>query len=160
MEYNNMIRTTEHLPYFSLYNQNNKLRKNDDYFNKWLILFIYPKDDTSGCTTEALGFSSRKSEFARHDATVVGLSVDDVSSHENFCDKHKLSVELLSDPEAKLLKELGLGQQEKNGTLYWNRTTLIVDEKGIIRFIFNDVNPNGHDLEVLSRLQKLQDENY
>ena len=107
-----MIRVGDLLPYFSLYNQNNKIRKNDDYSKYWMVLYIYPKDDTPGCTIEANSFTAKKSEFERLNAKIVGLSNDDVSSHESFCNKYKLSVELLSDPQEKLLKELGFGQQE------------------------------------------------
>ncbi len=155
-----MIRVGEYLPYFSLYNQENKIRKNDDYSHKWLVLFIYPKDDTPGCTLEAKGFSARKGEFERLNAKIVGLSEDDIASHKSFCTNHALSIELISDPQAKLLKELGFGQKEWEGKLYWNRTTLLIDEKGIVRFIFDNVKPEGHEQEVLSRLRKLQDENY
>lgn len=155
-----MIQVGDYLPYFSLYNQDNKIRKNDDYLYKWIVLFIYPRDDTPGCTTEAIGFSARRGEFERLNTKVIGLSDDDVPSHESFCKKHNLFVELLSDPQAKLLKELGFGQKEWKEKLYWNRTTLIINEKGIVRYIYNDVNPEGHEKEVLSRLQKLQEENY
>ena len=155
-----MIRVGDLLPYFSLFNQNNKSRKNDDYHGKWMVLFIYPRDDTPGCTMEAMGFSARKSEFERLNTAVVGLSDDDVTSHESFCNKHKLFVELLADPQAKLLKELGFGQKEWQGKLYWNRTTLIVNDKGAVRFIYENVSPEGHEKEVLSRLHKLQEENH
>ena len=148
------------LPYFSLYNQNNKLRRNADYEGKWMVLFLYPRDDTPGCTTEAKGFSARKSEFERLNAVVVGLSDDDVSSHEKFCSKHNLSVELLSDPEGKLLKELGFGQKERQGKFSWKRTTLIVNEKGAVRFIYENVSPDGHEKEVLSKLHQLQEDSH
>lgn len=155
-----MVRVGDLLPYFSLYNQNNRLRKNDDYLGYWLVIFIYPRDDTPGCTMEASGFSAKKGEFERLNAKIIGLSNDDVPSHENFCNKHKLSIELLADPQAKLLKELGFGQKKWEGNLYWKRTTLIANEKGVIRYIYNDVSPEGHEKEVLSRLHKLQEENY
>lgn len=155
-----MIKVGDLLPYFSLYNQNNRIRKNDDYQGKWMVVFIYPRDDTPGCTMEARGFSARKGEFERLNTAIVGLSDDDVTSHEKFCTKHNLYVELLSDPQAKLLKELGFGQKEWQGKLYWNRTTLIADDKGKIRYIYENVSPDGHEKEVLSRLHKLQEENY
>lgn len=155
-----MIRVGDLLPYFSLFNQNNKIRKNDDYHGKWMVLYVYPRDDTPGCTVEALGFSAKKGEFERLNAVVVGLSDDEVSSHDSFCAKHKLSVELLADPQAKLLKELGIEQKEYKGKFYFNRTTLIMNEKGTVRYIYNDVSPEGHEKEVLTRLQKLQEDNY
>jgi len=154
-----MIKIGDLLPYFSLSNQHNKIRRNDDYQGQWMVLFIYPRDDTPGCTMEASGFSARKSEFERLNAKVVGLSDDDVTSHDAFCSKHKLSVELLADPQAKLLKELGFGQKEWKEKLYWNRTTFIINEKGSVRYIFSDVSPEGHEKEVLARLHKLQEEN-
>jgi peroxiredoxin Q/BCP len=155
-----MVRVGDLLPYFSLNNQNGKIRRNDDYTGKWLIVFIYPRDNTPGCTLEARGFSSKKSEFERINATVIGLSDDDVNSHQNFCATQNLNIELLSDPQAKLLKELGFGQKEWQGNLYWSRTTLIVNEKGVIRHIFENVTPDGHEKEVLSKLHRLQEDNY
>ncbi|MES2615172.1 MAG: peroxiredoxin [Bdellovibrionota bacterium] len=155
-----MVKVGDLLPYFSLYNQNNKIRRNDDYLGKWIVLFIYPKDDTPGCTLEATGFSAKQGEFDRLNAKVVGLSNDDVASHDSFCQKHKLMVELLSDPQEKLLKELDFGQKEWQGKLYWNRTTLIINDKGAVRYVYENVTPDGHEKEVLSRLHKLQEENH
>jgi peroxiredoxin Q/BCP len=155
-----MIRIGELIPYFSLYNQDNKIRRNDDYSNCWMILFVYPKDDTPGCTIEAKGFTGKKSEFERLNTKLVGISNDDVNSHKNFCSKHNLGVELLSDPEEKLLKELGIEKKEFNGNYYWSRTTIIADEKGKVQFVFSNVNAEGHENEVLSKLKRLKEETY
>lgn len=153
-----VLRKGDYLPYFSLLNQKNSLRKNEDYSGKWLVLYTYPQDDTPGCTLEGIGFSSRQKEFERVNAKVVGLSSDDVASHDRFCQKHSLSIELLADPQGKLLKDLGVEQKEWHGKMYWDRVTFIADEKGIVRHIFENVNPKGHEDEVLRKLKHLQEE--
>ena len=154
-----MIRVGDLIPYFSLANQNNRMRRNDDYTGKWLIIYVYPRDDTPGCTLEARGFSAKKGEFERLNAHVIGLSDDDVNSHEMFCSKHNISVELLADPQAKLIKELGIESVEYQGKKYWSRTTFIANPKGEIRYIYTSVNADGHETEVLQRLKILIEEN-
>ena len=153
-----MVQVGDLLPFFSLNNQNGKNRRNDDYLGKWIVLYIYPRDDTPGCTLEARGFTAKKGEFERVNTVVVGLSDDDVESHQKFCANHNLSIELLSDPQGKLLKELGFGQKEYQGKMYWNRTTIIANDKGKIRYIFEHVSPDGHEKEVLNKLHRLQED--
>src|SRR5262245_7278782 len=99
------------LPQFSLQNQDGTTRANGDYEGRWLVLYVYPKDDTPGCTIQGKSFTATKDEFASAGAVVVGLSADDVASHKAFCDKFSFTIELLADPEAKLLKALGVGQK-------------------------------------------------
>ena len=147
-----MLKTGDKLPSFSLSNQAGEPRTNESYAGKWLVLYVYPKDDTPGCTIQGKSFSATKEDFAAVNAVVVGLSADDVASHQAFCDKFGFSVELLADPDAKLLGALGGGQAEYKGTAYWNRTTFLVDPQGTVRKVYEKVDPNGHEHTVLADL--------
>src|SRR5688500_13366330 len=129
-------------PRFALPNQDGKTVKLEDFAGKWLILYVYPKDDTPGCTIQGKSFSATKEDFAALGAVPVGLSADDVESHKAFCDKFAFTVELLADPKAELLGALGGGQSDFKGTSYWNRTTFLVDPEGVVRKVYEKVDPN------------------
>ena len=143
-------------PNFSLPNQDGKTRKLEDFSGKWLVLYIYPKDDTPGCTIQGKSFTATKADFDKVNAQVIGMSQDDVASHKSFCNKFSFSIELLADTQGELLKALGVGQSEYKGTMYWNRTTYLVDPKGMLRKVYKDVNPQGHELVVLSDIKQMQ----
>ena len=151
-----MIQAGEKLPTFSLSNQAGENRTNESYAGKWLVLYIYPKDDTPGCTIQGKSFSATKEDFAAVQAVPVGLSADDVESHKAFCDKFAFTVELLADPQAELLGALAAGQSEFHGTSYWNRTTFLVDPSGVVKKVYEKVDPNGHEHTVLADLKALQ----
>ena len=119
-------------------------------------VYVYPKDDTPGCTIQGKAFTATKSEFERRGIHVVGLSADDVTSHKGFCDKFSLTVELLADPSATLLKALGVGQAEYKGNLYWNRTTFVVDPTGVVRKVYANVMPQGHEDVLLKDIDNLR----
>ncbi|MDR3608871.1 MAG: peroxiredoxin [Oligoflexia bacterium] len=142
-------------PQFSLPNQDKKTVQLADLAGKWFVLYVYPKDDTPGCTLEGRGFSKAKPEFDKVDVSVFGLSQDDVASHKDFCDKFSFTIPLLADTRAELLKALGVGQDEYKGKMYWNRVTFIVDPKGVIRKVYPAVKPEGHEAEVLADLKRL-----
>lgn len=146
----------DELPSFRLQNQDGKTVSGDDYRGKWLILYVYPKDDTPGCTVQARSFTQTREAFTSANAVVVGLSQDDVSSHRAFCDKFSLAVDLLSDPNQELLGALGGGQGEYKGMPFWKRTTFIVDPEGRVRKIYRDVNPDGHEKVLLADLESLK----
>ena len=124
--------------------------------NKAVVVFFYPKDDTPGCTIQGKAFTATKAEFEKRGIHVAGISADDVASHKDFCTKYSLTVELLADPEAKLLKALGVPQSEYKGTLYWNRTTFVVDPTGVLRKVYPSVNPQGHEEVLLKDIAALQ----
>lgn len=151
-----MIQPGEKLPSFSLSNQAGESRSNADYAGKWLVLYVYPKDDTPGCTTQGKSFSATKDDFSAVNAVPVGLSADDVESHKAFCDKFAFTVELLADPNAELLGALGGGQSDYKGTAYWNRTTFLVDPDGVVKKVYEKVDPNGHEHAVLADLATLR----
>jgi peroxiredoxin Q/BCP len=154
-----LLTENQPFPQFSLPNQDQQPMKLADFAGKWLVLYVYPKDDTPGCTLEGRGFTTAKPEFDKIGAVVVGLSQDDAASHKNFCDKFSFTVPLLADTKADLLNALGVGQSDWMGTKYWNRVTFIVDPKGMIRKVYPTVKPDGHEKEVLADLQRLKSAN-
>lgn len=142
-------------PDFKLENQDGKTRTLADYAGKYLVLYVYPKDDTPGCTIQGKSFTATKSQFERLGVHVVGLSTDDVQSHKDFCDKYAFAVELLADPKATLLTALGVGQTEYKGTMYWDRTTFVVNPSGVLIKTYEKVNPQGHEEALLHDLKSL-----
>jgi peroxiredoxin Q/BCP len=151
-----MIKEGAKLPDFRLQNQDGKWVNRDDFKGKWVVLYIYPKDDTPGCTIQGKSFSATKADFTNKNAVVLGLSADDVASHKNFCNKFSFSIELLADPETQLLDELGIGQSEFKGVNYWDRTTVLVGPDFVVRKVYEKVNPNGHEQTLLQDLSSLQ----
>jgi len=151
-----MIDQGQKLPAFTLDNQDGASRTNASYAGKWLVLYIYPKDDTPGCTVQGKAFTATKSDFDAAGAVVVGLSADDTKSHKDFCNKFSFTIELLADPDAKLLGALGVSQSEWKGTQYWDRTTFLVDPSGVVRKVYTKVDPNGHEQAVLKDIAALK----
>lgn len=151
-----MLDIGQRFPDFSLKNQNSELRTLASFAGKWFIVYVYPKDDTPGCTIQGKAFTATKDEFEKRGIHVVGLSADDVTSHRSFCDKFSLKVELLADPETTLLKSLSVDQVEYKGNLYWSRSTFVVDPTGVIRKVYAGVNPQGHEELLLKDMAELQ----
>jgi thioredoxin-dependent peroxiredoxin len=151
-----MMISGNRLPYFQLENQDGKTRTWKDYAGQWLVLYIYPKDDTPGCTIQGKSFTAEKAQFQKLGVNIVGLSQDDVKSHKDFCSKFSFTIDLLADPEAHLLSALGIGQSEYKGTKYWNRTTYLVDPKGMIKKVYENVKPEGHEALLLKEIQEFQ----
>lgn len=151
-----MIKEGSPFPDFALPDQDGRSVALTDLAGKWLVIFVYPKDDTPGCTAESKEFSAAKATWDATGVRAVGVSQDDVASHKNFCDKHALTVTLLSDTGGKLLSALGVGRTEYGGTYYWDRTTFLVDPRGIVRKVYSNVQPQGHEREVLADLTRLR----
>jgi peroxiredoxin Q/BCP len=143
-------------PQFSLQNQDGKTVGLKDFAGKWLVVYVYPKDDTPGCTIQGRSFTASRQDFESANTEVVGVSEDDVASHKNFCNKFSFAIDLLADPKHELLKAAGVGQSEYKGTLYWNRTTFVVDPSGVLRKIYQNVKPEGHDKVLLEDIKALQ----
>jgi peroxiredoxin Q/BCP len=123
---------------------------------KPFVLYFYPKDDTSGCTKEAIAFSDDRKKFDAMGATVIGVSKDSVSSHKKFRDKHKLGIVLASDPEIETAQAWGTWvEKSMYGRRYMGieRATFLVDEKGIIRRVWRKVKVPGHAAAVLEALR-------
>jgi peroxiredoxin Q/BCP len=126
-----------------------------DFKGKWVVLYFYPKDNTSGCTKEAKDFSDRIEEFKKLNAVVIGVSPDSVKSHEKFKEKHDLKVILLSDEEKEVLRKYGVWQLKKMyGREYYGvvRSTFLMDPKGEIVHEWRNVKVKGHVDEVLNKL--------
>ncbi len=130
----------------------------NDFRGKWVVLYFYPKDNTPGCTTEALEFSAARQDFAKQNAVVIGLSPDNCKSHARFIETQGLNVILLSDPEHKVLEQYGVWQEKSMyGRKYMGvqRATVLIDPQGGVRFVWPAVKPRGHASEVLQKLREL-----
>jgi len=138
-------------PDFTLKSQENKTVNLHDFKGQWVVLYFYPKDMTPGCTIEAHNFQADQDKYAKMHAAIVGVSVDPVDSHVEFCTKENLTFKLLSDTEHKVVAEYG----SLSGSAA-ARNTFIVDPKGVIRKEFVKVNPNPHSAEVLAALAELE----
>lgn len=125
---------------------------------KRYVLYFYPKDDTSGCTKEAIGFSEAKRKFDAQGVTIVGVSKDSVASHDKFKSKHHLKITLGSDPEVKTAATFGVWvEKSMYGRKYMGieRATFLVDDKGVIREVWRKVKVPGHVEAVLEAAKSL-----
>ncbi len=141
------LKVGEEAPDFCLQDAKGKEVCLKDFRDKWLVLYFYPKDNTTGCTREAVDFSEHLTKFKKMDAAVVGVSPDSVASHDNFANKHNLKIVLLSDTEHKVLKKYGVWQKKKMyGREYHGvvRTTFVIDPKGRIEQKWEKVKVSGH----------------
>lgn len=151
-----MVTAGSPFPNFSLPNQDGKTVSLRDYSGQWLVVYFYPKDDTPGCTIQGKSFTATKDEFEAAGIAVVGVSADDVASHKDFCNKFSFKVDLLADTSSSLMKTLGLGQSEWKGMKFWERTTFVVDPRGIMRKVYEKVNPEGHERVLLVDIKALR----
>lgn len=129
-----------------------------DFRGRWVVLYFYPKDNTPGCTTEALEFTQLLDEFEKLNAVVVGVSKDSVESHRRFVQKHGLRVILLSDTERKVIEAYGVWQLKKRyGRESYGvvRSTFLIDPEGRIAHVWRNVRAKGHAAKVLERLKEL-----
>jgi len=143
---------------FKLQNQNGKTVTLDDFAGKWLVVYVYPKDDTPGCTIQGKSFTATKQDFDDANIAVVGVSEDDVASHKDFCNKFSFTIDLLADTNHELLSAAGVGQSEYKGTMYWNRTSFVIDPNGNLRKTYEKVNPEGHERVLLNDIKAMQAE--
>ncbi|MFA7386251.1 MAG: peroxiredoxin [Thiohalobacteraceae bacterium] len=123
-----------------------------------VVLYFYPKDDTSGCTLEAIEFTQLADEFERADCIVLGVSRDDCSSHAAFRDKHGLAVQLLADVDGEVCEQYGVWQEkEKDGVKRFGvqRSTFVIDREGVIRHALYGVTAKGHAAAVLELVRAL-----
>jgi peroxiredoxin Q/BCP len=150
------VETGKRFPDFSLQNQDGKTVTLNDFAGKWLVLYVYPKDDTPGCTIQGKSFTATKQEFDEAGISVVGVSADDVASHKDFCNKFSFTIDLLADPNHELLDAAGVAQSEYKGTMYWNRTSFVIDPEGTLRKVYEKVNPEGHERVLLDDIKTLQ----
>jgi thioredoxin-dependent peroxiredoxin len=151
-----MLKSGDRFPDFSLPNQDGKTVTLKDFAGKWLVVYFYPKDDTPGCTVQGKSFTASKSDFDAAGINVVGVSQDDVASHKAFCDKFSFKIDLLADTDARLMKALGIGQAEWQGMKFWERSSFVIDPQGVIRKVYEKVNPQGHEQVLLNDIRQLQ----
>src|SRR5882672_10964694 len=142
-------------PKFNLPSQDSPSVSLDQFKGKWVVLYFYPKDFTSGCTLEAHNFQRDLAKYAQTNAVILGVSVDTAESHKSFCAKEGLNFKLLSDPDATTSAAYG-SVMEYKGTKLSARNTFIIDPAGKIAKVFVGVKPGGHSEEVLSALVALQ----
>ncbi len=143
-------------PAFALHATSGETVTLSDFLGQRVVLYFYPKDDTPGCTKEACGFRDASTAFATAGAVVLGVSCDDVASHQRFTEKFHLTFPLLSDPDASVCNAYGVYKQKSMyGRTYWGieRTTFVIDVTGRIAAIFPKVSVDGHPEAVLDVLR-------
>lgn len=123
-----------------------------------VIVYFYPKDDTPGCTKEACAFNDLHAQLAKLKAVVIGISKDDVKSHDKFVAKYGLKFHLASDAESDVCEQYGVWvEKSMYGKTYMGieRTTFLIDGSGVVKQVWNKVKVDGHDQEVLAALKAL-----
>jgi peroxiredoxin Q/BCP len=140
-------------PEFTLNSQDGSPVSLKNYRGKWVVLYFYPKDFTSGCTVEAHNFQRDQAEYARRNAVILGVSVDSTESHKNFCAKEGLNFKLLADTSHRVSKEYG-SLMNFGLSAIAARHTFLVDPQGKIERTFMSVSPNRHSQEVLEAIDE------
>ena len=142
-------------PDFSLSSQDGTQVSLKDFRGKWVVLYFYPKDFTSGCTVEAHNFQHDQAEYARRNAVILGVSVDSAESHKNFCAKEGLNFKLLADTGHQVSKQYGslmnFGVAQISA-----RNTFLIDPQGKLARAFSSVNPSRHSAEMLAAIDELE----
>ena len=145
-------------PDFCLENQDEKKICLKDYLGKNIILYFYPKDNTPGCSLEAMMFTKYKEEFEKHHTIILGISKDSCDSHKKFIENKQLNITLLSDSNKEIHQKYGVWRLKKFmgkefiGTV---RTTFLINKEGIIEHIWNNVKVKGHVEDVLDHVKSL-----
>jgi len=153
-----MLNVGDKAPDFELPDADMTIARMAEYQGKSIVMFFYVRDDTPGCTTEAIEFSDRESRFARLGCAVLGISRDDCIRHGAFRDKHGITVRLLADKEGIACKAYDvLVTREVDGVQREgvNRSTFVIDPSGVIRHVLHGVVPKGHAEEVLKLVKEL-----
>jgi peroxiredoxin Q/BCP len=153
-----MLQPGSHAPEFTLPDADMELLKLSRFKGKNVVIYFYPKDDTPGCTVEAIEFSDLEDEFTKYDTVVIGISRDDCISHADFRDKHGLSVILLADVEGRVCEKYGVWQEkEKDGIkkMCILRSTFVIGKDGTLRHALYGINAKGHAAEILNLIKEL-----
>lgn len=153
-----MLETGIQAPSFTLPDQNGDLHTLEEYRGKKVILYFYPRDNTSGCTKQACGFGERYPQFLEKGAVVIGISKDSVKSHKNFETKYSLPFTLLSDPELTAIQAYDVWKEKKNyGKVSMGvvRTTYLIDEEGVIIRAIGKVKAADNPQQMLEELEQL-----
>lgn len=148
----------ERAPEFSLSDQDGTMHTLGEYKGSWVLLYFYPKDDTTGCTKEACTLRDEFPNFGALRAVVLGVSIDSVESHKKFAQKYSLPFTLLADEDRQLVEAYGVwGKKRMMGREYMGtrRTSFLIDPRGAIAKIYEGVKPAVHAQEVLRDLEEL-----
>ena len=139
-------------PEFSLPSQEEKLVSLSQFRGKWVVLYFYPKDMTSGCTIEAHNFQRDLPKYDALNAVVLGVSLDTVESHKTFCSKDSLTFKLLADPEHKVIDAYGVSISGVGPIRFAHRDTFLISPAGKIVKVWTGVNPTTHSDDVLAAI--------
>ena len=139
-------------PEFSLPSQEDTQVSLAQYKGKWVVLYFYPKDMTSGCTIEAHNFQRDLPKYDALNAVVLGVSLDTVESHKTFCSKDSLTFKLLADPEHKVIDAYGVPIASMGPIKFAHRDTFLISPAGKIAKVWTGVNPNTHSDDVLAEI--------
>ncbi len=150
-----MIEIGDKAPSFSLNGSDGKRHALSEFKGRYLVLYFYPKDDTPGCTIEARRFSASLERIKKMGAEVVGVSKDDLKSHDKFRSKYSLKVLLLSDPSIKTIKKYGAWGDRGLFGVGALRKTFVIDRSGRIVKVYPKVQPDGHEKEIIKFLKSL-----
>ena len=154
-----MLEKNQLAPEFSAPDQDGNVIKLSQFGNtKNVVLYFYPKDDTTGCTIEARQFTELAAAFTALDTVVIGVSKDSCKSHQAFIDKYGLNVKLLADTGGELCHSYGVWQEkEKNGEKKMGivRSTFIINKDGVLHDVMYGVNADGHALEILEKIRQM-----
>jgi peroxiredoxin Q/BCP len=146
-------------PEFATPNQRGEISKLADFAGQWLVLYFYPKDNTPGCSTEAINFTALSPQFQQLNAVIIGVSPDSEKSHCRFIEKHNLTIQLLSDTEhqlAEIYQVWGLKKFMGKEYMGIKRSTFLIDPQGNIAYIWSNVKVKAHPEAVLKKLEELQ----
>ncbi len=153
-----MVQTGQQAPDFELPDDTGRMRKLSDFRGRPVVLYFYPKDDTTGCTTEACNFRDDYSAYTNTDVTILGVSPDSTSSHAKFKKKYELPFTLLADKDHKICDLYGVwGPKKMMGRDYdgVHRTTFLIDQNGKVAKVFENVKPAEHSAEVIKAVEAL-----
>ncbi len=153
-----MIEVGKKAPDFTLLNQDGKKVKLSEFSGENVVLYFYPKDNTSGCTTEACNFRDSFPKLLNLDAIVIGISPDTAESHKKFAEKYNLPFNLLADTEKKVLEKYGVWKEKSMyGKKYMGveRTTYIIGKDGKVKKVFEKVKVPDHHNEVIQSLKEI-----
>jgi peroxiredoxin Q/BCP len=142
-------------PEFSLVSNEENAVSLSDYQGQWVVLYFYPKDFTSGCTIQAHNFERDIEQYEARNAVVLGVSVDDVESHKEFCAKEGLSFKLLADIGGVVSESYG-SVRGAGSAVVSARNTFLIDPEGVVAEVYLGVSVQKHSVEVLARLDELQ----
>ncbi len=151
-----MMNIGDTAPNFTLQDKDGKTVSLSDFKGRKVVVYFYPKDNTPGCSRQAVGFAENYNEFQKRNITVIGISKDSVESHVKFAEKYNLPFILLSDPKLTAIQAYGVWQEKK---LYGKvsmgvvRTTFIINEEGIVQDIMRRAKPDTNAADVLAKIK-------